>query len=276
MSLRRPATLALTLVIVLGAAGVQGCTSGQRIDFTFYMAQRALRKGDAERASELYYSAFELDPEGKRAPEALFEYARTIEVHQKLPAFAVEVYRRCARLFPETDFAVEALERAAMIEVEHLKHPERAVLDYTRLLNLYPEHEHRFVWMLRQAEGYARLGNPQQAETELRSLIEDVTELPDALRVEAKSLLGEMLLVLERPGEAAGVYESLAKWAEDKPEYRGAWLEARYDLAQALTELDETERALEIYRAIEGEFPRQEVIQEKINFLTIRLSKRNR
>ncbi|MCB0220410.1 MAG: tetratricopeptide repeat protein [Chrysiogenetes bacterium] len=271
MSFRsRSLAAALALAALIGA-----CTSGQRIDFTFYLAHRALRKGDAERAAELYYKAFEMDPEGEMAPEALYEYARTIDVHQRLPGFAVEVYRRGSRLFPETNYAVIGLERAAEIEIDHLKHPERAVLDYTRLLNLYPEHERRYEWMLHQAEGYARLGNPQQAETELRALIE-IKELPDQVRVAAKSLLGEMLLVLERPGEAATVYESLAAWTKDRPGFRAAWLEARYDLAQALSELDETERALEIYRDIEGEFPRQEVIQEKINFLTIRLSKRNR
>lgn len=268
MSVRQLPALALVLLVC-------ACTTGQRIDFTFYLAHRALRKGDAERAAELYYKAFEMEPEGERAPEALFEYARTIDVHQQLPGFAVEVYRRGARLFPETDSAVTGLERAAEIEIEHLKHPERAVLDYTRLLNLYPEHERRFQWMLHQAEGYARLGNPQQAETELRNLLE-LSRLPDGVRAAAKGLLGEMLLVLERPGEAATIFESLAKWAQDRPEFRADFLEARYDQAQALSELDETERALEIYREIEGEFPRQEVIQEKINFLTIRLSKRNR
>ncbi|MEW6775109.1 MAG: tetratricopeptide repeat protein, partial [Bdellovibrionota bacterium] len=252
------------------------CTSEYRAAKKFEKANAALREGDAERAADLYYDAYQIDPTGSRAAEALFEYARTLEVHQQSFALAAEFYRRLVRLFPEDDLARQALERSASIEADHLGNPEKALLDIQRLNELFPDSPHEPAWKLLAAECYLRLGNAPQAETELRELLGKHPDLPKDVRRKAQSELGHILLVAERPGEAARVFEELANSLSHEPEDRSLWLEARFDLAQALSEIDETDRALDVYREIESEFPRQEIIQEKINLLTIRQQKRNR
>jgi len=266
--------LAVSLAPCLLALG--GCTRDYRVASKFEDAAEALREGDPDTAADYYYDAFQVDATGPRAPEALYAYAYTTDFHQKSPALAAEFYRRVVRLFPQSPRAKDALERAATIENTILGHPERAVLDYQRLAELFPDSEKRAEWAMATAQCYLNLGNAAQAEQEVRALLSQGEKLAIEGRIRAHHLLGKIYLVQERPAEAVHVFEELCRMLEGNPAQHAAWLEARFQLAQALTDVDETERALEVYRQIEGEFPRQEIIQEKINFLTIRQQKRSR
>ncbi len=272
--MRTRSALAVLTLALLTAPG--GCTADQRVASKFEDAAEALRQGDPEKAADYYYDAFQVDDTGPRAPEALYAYAFTIDFHQKSPALAAEFYRRIVRLFPQSPEAPQALERAATIEGSVLGHPERAVLDYQRLAELFPDSSARARWAMATAQCYLDLGNAAQAEQEVRALLAQGEKLPIEARVQAHHLLGKIYLVQERPAEAVHIFEELCRVLEGNAAQHAAWLEARFQLAQALTDVDETERALEVYRQIEGEFPRQEIIQEKINFLTIRQQKRSR
>lgn len=265
--------LIVAALALLGA--LAGCSTDQRVQARFDRAAGALRDHQPDKAAAIYYEAYELDPEGPTAPDALFRYAHTLEVHVGDPALAAEIYRRLVRLFPDSEQAREGLERAALIELEKLTRPDRALLDYARLIELFPDSPKRPQWALSQAESYVKMGNAAQAEAELSALIRREA-LPPELGFRARMALGRALMLQDRPAEAARTFERLSERLAADPERRLEWMEARFALAGALAELDETERALSVYREIEGEFPRQEVIQEKINFLSLRLYNRNR
>jgi len=230
-------------------------------------AQAELRAANPAEAAELFYRAYDANPQGPQAARNLYDYARTNDLELNRHDFAVELYKRFVAAFPADDRAPESLERMAVLYSEQLDSPLKAIDTLSRIVDEYPGFTRTDAARLALAREYEKLGNRDQAALKYEQFTREFPRSPLAARAwfrlaAIQSMRGEYPEALRSLERAE---ESFVANPGDPPAETADFTDlVRIEKGRALEMMDDPARAADTYRSVSSGYSGIAVIQARI------------
>jgi len=265
--------LRLILLVLLGCLVSIALVFGYR-SYQQTASERLFSKGLAlegqhrpEPALTRYQRLFRAYPESSRAAEALFRAGMISRFDLRQDQQALLYFLQLEHDYPQSALVVRAQLEAAELTKYRLRDFAEAIVVYQRLLDQGTGDGDRILSEI--ADCYFRLNNYAQARIELDTLLERFPESP--LRAEVLYRRAGAALLEGQTAVARSGYVSLIETFPQSP-YAG---EARFCLAELLENEERLKEALKAYRGL-TDYPRQDVLQEKIGRLEQRIAKKKK
>lgn len=220
-----------------------------------------------EQALASYRRLFEGYPDAPMAAETLFRAGRICRYDLRQDQQALLYFLKLEHDYPDSVYLTRAQQEAADLSKNRLHDYAHAVIIYQRLLESGAVAGDQVLYEI--ADCYFRLNNYAQARIELDTLLERYPHSP--LRAEVFYRRASAFLLDDREDEARKAFQRLI---EDFPKSSYAE-EARFGLAEILETEENLREALQAYRRL-TDYPRQDVLQEKIEHLEARIAKKKK
>jgi len=224
-------------------------------------------QGRPDRALASYERLFENYPDAVQAPESLFRAGRISRFDLRQDQKALFLFLKLEHDYPENDYVTAAQLEAAELTKYRLRNYAQAIVVYQRLFDNGSEDGDQILYEI--ADCYFRLNNFSQARIELDALLERYPE--SSLRAEVLYRRASALLLDGKDEEARSGFQALIESFPQSP-YA---LEAKFNLAELLETEERLKDALKAYRKLTN-YPRQELLQQKIARLEKRIAKKKK
>jgi TolA-binding protein len=233
-----------------------------------YQRGLALRAaGDLVSAAEVLGNLQVEHPDCARAPEALLQSGTLLHLSLGRYQEALLAYLTLERDYADAPQAGAARLQLAELYKYRLDDQPRAIAAYRRLLDEPRDDGDRLQYEL--ADCYFRLNNFEQARIEFENLLRDYPLTPMAAEVRFRIAV---TYALEGAAENA-----MAAFREVTTRWPGSpfAIEARFGLAAALEERERLRDALAILEELQGVYPNQQVLEQRILHLRGRIDKKH-
>jgi TolA-binding protein len=231
-----------------------------------YQKGLALRAaGDFAGAVEVLRDLHVRHPHFSRAPEALLQTAELQHLSLGRYQEALHDYLNLERDYAQSPQAAEGRRQLAELYKYRLSDQARAITAYQRLLEEDQEQADRLQYEV--ADSYFRLNNFEQARIEFENLLRSYPASPLAAEVQFRIAVTHALE--GATDRALAAYREVpSRWPHSP--YA---VEARFGLANVLEERERLHEALAILEALQGVYPNQEALQQRIAHLHSRIDK---
>lgn len=263
----------LILLVLLVCSVSIALTIGYR-SYEQTAPERLFRKGLAlesqgrpEQALASYERLFGGYSGSVQAPEALFRAGRISRFDLRQDQKALLFFLQLEHDYPESDYVVDAQLEAAELTKYRLRDFAQAIVVYQRLLDHGTKDGDQILYEI--ADCYFRLNNFSQARIELDALLERFPE--SSLRAEVLYRRASALLM---DGQSDAARDGFQRLIDGFPQNPYA-LEAHFSLAELLETEEKLKDALKAYRKL-TDYPRQALLQEKIERLEKRIAKKKK
>jgi TolA-binding protein len=232
-----------------------------------YQKALVLREaGKLVEAVELLRALQEKHPDFARAPEALLEAANVLNHGLGRYQEALLAYLSLERDYPATLQAGEARRQVAELYKHRLDDQSRAIAVFQRLLDDAGDDADRLHYEV--ADSYFRLNNFEQARIEFEALMRNFPASPLAPEVQYRIAVTYAL-----DGEVENAMAAFRKVTARWPQNPYA-VEAQFGLATVLEERERLREALTLLEGLEGVYPNQEALAQRIAHLQGRIEKK--
>ena len=258
---------AVLLLIVLGGLFWYRSHLGGILEQRFQQGLALRAGGDLAGAAEVLRNLQAEHPDGARAAEALLQ-AGTL-LHQSLGRYqeALLAYLTLERDYANAPQSATARVQVAELYKYRLDDQPRAIAAYRRLLDEPRDDGERLQYEV--ADCYFRLNNFEQARIEFGNLLRDYPVSPLAAEVRFRIAV-TYTLEGETENAMAAFREVAARWPQSP-----FAAEAHFGLAAALEERERLREALTILEDLQGVYPNQQVLAQRIQQLRGRIAKRS-
>lgn len=261
----------ILLVLLLAASGTilyYRQTLDQRLVREYNEGLRSVDQGAYVEAAELFRQLREDYPRRDIAPKALYQEGEVHYLFLKQFPEALVAYLILLRDHPDSDLAEQAQRKVAEIYKYSLRDYPRAIVAYQKLLDFVVTDGDRIQYEV--ADSYFRLENFEQARIEFESLLKNYPESP--LQAEALYRIGVALSLEGEQDQAEKVFQQItAEWPDSPFVY-----EARFGLAGIYEERSELQRALDLLLDLQENYPKPEVLQQKIDQVRDRIAQKKK
>ncbi len=243
------------------------CTSEQarRIE----QADRLVRERRYTEASLYLGSAYELMPEGKEAPRALYRLGELQHLHLKDTEAALRTYAKILRFHPSSPWAPKAQVRTADIYFYEKRDFPQALEGYQAVLDSFPGVEKPERIRFQAALCYLKMGAYRQAALEFENLAlkHPASSLADRARFESGLCFfhaGETQKALEQLG---GLSRALDEGGRDP----ALAARARFNAGRVRESRGEYAEALALYREARKGHPAPRIIAARVESVRRRM-----
>lgn len=258
----------LVLLLLVGVFWYRAATLDDRLHTAFNRAEEMILQGKYEGALEIYRDIYLDHPGFVLAPRALFRSGEVNNLFTKRYHQALLDFVQLEKDYAESEYVVSALEQEADIYKNRLNDYGRAVAVYQRLVDLGQKPVDRFQYEL--ADCYFRQNNFEQARIEYENMLKNWPE--SGLAIEVRYRIGMAHALEGGLKEAESVFRSLVKETPDTP----FGIEARFGLASVLEEQERLRESLNELKALEGIYPKEDVLARKVEQVEERIKKKKR
>ncbi|MBI5827690.1 MAG: tetratricopeptide repeat protein [Deltaproteobacteria bacterium] len=236
---------------------LSACHSRDQARAVFEAAQEHLGDGDYPGALSKYSEVVSRHQSSAYGPKSQYMIAsiqnRRFNDRQK----AIESYSILIYIYPESTEAVRA--RADLAELYSGANDHRkAIEEYGAILRSGPPDAKRYVYAI--AMEYVKMNDLRQARLELKGLLDSSGPGPIP---QIKFDIANTYYIEGDLKEALSWYDAVISEA---PEGR-LKIEARFGKARALEEAGRLNEALAIYRALSGDYPNQEALRTRMEWI---------
>jgi TolA-binding protein len=206
-------------------------------------------------------------PDSARAPEALLQAAEVQHLSLGRYQEALHDYLSLERNYAGSPQAAEARRQVAELYKYRLGDQIQAISAYQRLVEEGAENPDR--WQYEVADSYFRLNNFEQARIEFENLLRSYP---------ASSLAPEVQFRIAMTYDLEGAAENaMAAYREVSTRWpRSTYaMEAHFGLASVLEERERLRDALAILEELQGVYPNQEALAQRIAHLRDRIDKKH-
>ena len=219
------------------------------------------------KALERYALLYEDYAASPQAAEALYRSGRILQHDQGRDQEALLRYLQLENAYPQSPFAVHAQQQAAELTKHRLDDCGQAIPIYQRLIDEVDSDAGHYLYEI--ADCYARLENWSQAAIEFEALV--TSEPSSELKAIGIFRLAEARLLNHQREDARSGYQRMV---DDFPANQ-LTQEARFRLAEMLEEDEHLREALQAYAEL-TEYPRQDLIKQKIQNLKKRMARKKK
>jgi len=202
------------------------------------------------------------------APDALFQSAEILNMNLHRYQEALLAYLLVLKNYPEHNLQERSLRQVANIYKYRMLDYSDAIVAYQKLLDLGAEGRDRLLYEV--ADAYFKLNNFEQARIEFETLSSE--EPRSALVAEARYRTGVCLNLEGKYKEAETQLKSLIKEGPDTT----FGIEARFALAETLEQMERLRESRRILEELQGLYPNQEALEQKLEQVNERISKKKR
>ena len=257
------------LLLIVLAAGI----FWYRASIDGILEQR-YQKGLALRAAGAFADAAEQlrdlharHPEFSRAPEALLQAAEVQHLSLGRYQEALHDYLSLERDYPGSPQAAEARRQVAELYKYRLGDQVQAISAYQQLIEAGEENADRLQYEV--ADSYFRLNNFEQARIEFENLLRSYPASSLAPEVQFR-----IAMIYSLEGSAENAMKAYSEVSTRWPKSSYA-VEARFGLASVLEERERLRDALAILEGLQGAYPNQEALTQRIARLRDRIDKKH-
>lgn len=261
LPIRRSAVAAALLVLLF----LPACSSRDQARAVFEAAQERLADGDYAGALSKYSEVVSRHQSSAYGPKSQYMIAyvqnRRFNDRQK----AIESYSTLIYIYPESPEAMRA--RVDLAELYSSANDHRkAIEEYGAILRSGPPDAGRYVYAM--AMEYVKMNDLRQARVELKGLL--VSSGPGPVP-QIKFDIADTYYIEGNLMEALSWYDAVIS---ETPDGR-LKTEARFGKARALEEAGRLNEALAVYRAIAGDYPNQEALRTRVEWIEKRRQSRH-
>jgi|GEM_PF-2606664 len=213
--MNRGAYILITCAI-LYCAWLTGCIRSEKIDDYIKQAEDLKGMGQFEEAIATYKKALEKYSNDPKAP---LIYLKMGDLYFNLlndQKNGISAYEAVVKNAPLSSEAKDAMLRLADI-FEKQGYYERAIENYSYVIRYFPKYEGRPLIMLKIGEAYLMLQNLEQANIELKKILETKDNVPKEILAKTYFDLGEIAFMLKRYKEAFDYYKEIDQKFQDSP-----------------------------------------------------------
>jgi len=233
-----------------------------------YQKGLALRAaGDFAGAVEVLRDLHREYPRSSRAPEALLQTAELQHLALGRYQEALHDYLNLERDYAPSPQAAAARRQVAELYKYRLSDQARAITAYQRLLEEGDEHADRLQYEL--ADSYFRLNNFEQARIEFDNLL--LSYPTSLLAAEVQFRIAVTHALEGATDQAMTAYREVSTRWPHSP-YA---VEARFGLASVLEERERLSEAMTILEGLQGVYPNQKALGQRIADLRSRIDKQH-
>jgi TolA-binding protein len=266
---RRWAVLFVVALLLTGAGGYWYQASLQlRLEERYQEGLKLRQAGRYEAAVELFGALQEDYPDFARAPQALFQAAEIEDLYLEQTSDAVLTYLMVERDYADAPEVDAARRQVAALYKYRLDDCGQAIAVYQKLLEQPGRGNDRLQYEV--ADCYFRLNNFEQARIEFDSLLKNYPK--SELSAEVEYRIAVTYALDGKLPEAAGAYRLVIEnWGDS-----AYAVEARFGLATVLEEQEELVEALNLLEGLEGVYPKQDILERKIQQVRERIDKKKK
>lgn len=263
------AVLALAAVLLSAGAGFWYYNKQKTsTEEAFKQAQALQVDGKYKAAAKIFLRLHAEHPGDMRAARALYLAAQIQELYLSRYSDALLNYLLLERDYPDAAEVEPARRQVAMLYKYRFNECSQAIAVYQKVLD-EPGRDHDQL-QYEVADCYFRLNNFEQARIEFESLLKTY---PDSdLLAEVEYRIAVTYALEDKLPEAAGAYRRVIERWPDSP-YA---LEAGFGLATVLEEQEKLTEALEILEGLAGNYPKQDILERKIEQVRERIAKKKK
>ncbi|MHB8708126.1 MAG: tetratricopeptide repeat protein [Desulfuromonadales bacterium] len=223
--------------------------------------------GEVAAAAELLSDLQTEHPGFNRAPEALLQAAKILNFSLNRFPEALLAYLSLERDYAATPQAAEARRQVAELYKYRLDDQSRAITAYQRLLDDAWDDADRLQYEV--ADCYFRLNNFEQARIEFENLLRNYPA--SALAPEVQFRIAVIHALEGDADNAMAAYREVpSRWPHSP--YA---VEAQFGLATVLEERERLREALAILEGLQGRYPNQQALTQRIAHLQGRIGKKH-
>jgi tetratricopeptide (TPR) repeat protein len=253
----------LLAALVLGAS-LSSCTFSMDW-YRKYRAKSAIEKQDYASGLAILQDMVEANPDSPNALEAARMGARVAHLNAKNYVLAVEFFRQIVLRSADPEERKQSQKTIAQIEFENVQDFNQAVLEYEKLLHLDIAPEEMFRYRLNVAKSQLRLGNIDQAVTEL-DIILSQRHKPEEL-FDARILKANTLVAAKRLNDSVGAWLDILKEFPEKSKKENVAL----NLVVVYEELKDFEKAINLLESMREGYPHPDFLDLRIKHLRERM-----
>jgi TolA-binding protein len=261
--------IGLALVVLSSVGGFWYRSNLQsRLEESFQEGLNLREEGKYNKASELFLQLHREHPAFQRATQALFQAAEIQDMYLGQYSEALLNYLLLERDYPDADEVEPSMRKVAALYKYRLNDCSQAIAVYQRILD-QPGHDSDQL-QYEVADCYFRLNNFEQARIEFESLLKNYPE--SNLQEEVQYRIAMTYALDSLLPEAAAAYRLVIGRWPDSP-YA---VEASFGLATVLEEQEKLLEALDILEALDGIYPKKDILERKTAQVRERIEKKKK
>jgi TolA-binding protein len=257
---------AIVLVVLLGGGFWYRANLDEILEKRYQKGLALRDAGDYAAAAELLRELQADHPGSARAPEALLTAAELLHISLGRYREALLGYLTVERDYAATPYVARARRQVAELYKYRLDDQLQAISAYQRLIDEGEEGVDRYQYEV--ADSYFRLNNFEQARIEFQNLLHSYPQSPLLPEVQFRLAMVEVLAG-DLEAAMAAYREVTARWPQSP--YA---VEAQFGLANVLEERERLREALTTLEGLQGRYPNQEALAQRIALLKGRIDKK--
>ncbi len=252
----RPITLLIFLLLT-------ACTERRQAK-QLQTSDKLLNNGDISGAVESLAKVIALKPDSIHSTKAYYKMGSIAETYLQdieRAIFNYQEYIRHASATKDNLAIYEVRKKIAALRFDEMAPNDKAIAAYSQLLELYPEGVERDFFQWRLAESYFRQNHFEEARSEYQRLGE---HFPNSNYLpKARYQIGNSYYLEGKYEIALSALKQMLK-LHPESEYS---VEAQFQIGQCLEQLEQWDKALNVYEQLKGRYLAADVLEFKIKSL---------